>query len=78
MLFYSSEKYPEEDSYSKYLTEVRFAYCSQCGLGAPISLGATHAIIQTRMIERRFPKQGLPKFGLVLPLGFAHICLDII
>jgi len=24
MLFYASEKYPEEDSYSKYITEVVF------------------------------------------------------
>lgn len=26
MLFYASEKYPVEDSYSKYITEVLFVY----------------------------------------------------
>ncbi len=66
MLFYSSEKYPEEDSYSKYLTEVRFAYCSQCGLGAPISLGATHAIHTNTHDWEKIPKPGVAKgwFGV--------------
>jgi len=78
MLFYSSEKYPEEDSYSKYLTEVRCAYCSQCGLGAPISLGATHAIHTNTHDREKVPKAGAAKVGLVLPLGFAHNSLNII
>lgn len=30
MLFFSSEKYPEEDSYSKYLTEVSISHIHTC------------------------------------------------
>lgn len=29
MLFYASEKYPEEDGYSKYITEVYLLFCCQ-------------------------------------------------
>lgn len=30
MLFYASEKYPEEDSYSKYITEVQYPGVRLC------------------------------------------------